>query len=95
MAAFEASARARSARMWSYWELGQSGPVLLDAMAAADQTAARALALPDEILAVVRHAADGIWLETEQLARLEHGRHAVAIQTEVAAIKRALGLQPA
>jgi hypothetical protein len=95
VATFEAAVRARSSRMWSYWELGQASPALLDAMAGADQASARGLALPEDLLAVVRHAADGIWSETEQLATLDHTRQAVAIQTGVVAIKRALGLQSA
>ena len=95
VAAFEAAARARATPMWSYWELGQATPALLDAMAAADQTSVRALDLPLDLIAAVRQAADGIWSETEQLAALEHRGHAVAIQTGVVAIKRALGLQPA
>ncbi|HEY3108743.1 MAG TPA: hypothetical protein VGL23_08325, partial [Chloroflexota bacterium] len=95
VAAFEAAVRARATPIWSYWELGQATPALLDAMAAADQASAQALDLPADLLAAVSRAADGIWSETEQLAALEHTGHAVAIQSGVVAIKRALGLQPA
>lgn len=37
-------------------------------------------------------ALDGIWEQTEQLARLEHRDHAVAIQKQVSALKKAIGV---